>query len=147
MFHAVKIFLLPSKHPADEMFPSYTACAASEAPNDQAMLLMDEPDYPAALWYKRYDLNGSSMWEKADVSDLGELLAGLNWIGQCHYIPYSICTTTGSPDDESCCFFNRNALRKDDKLRELFRDTKHRRITLAQQMANEAAEYFAACEM
>ena len=71
------VFLIPQ---ADG---KWTACVSSYKPDPQALKLCKEKKYPVSLFYCRYDINGSSVYEEDICKNRDELLTSLNWSGQC----------------------------------------------------------------
>lgn len=51
-----------------------------------AMRLCDEQMYPVEVFYRRIDLNGSTMLDSVVCHDRGEFLSFLNWAGFCRFL-------------------------------------------------------------
>ncbi len=51
-----------------------------------AAALSPEGPYPAEVYYRRTDLNGSGTIEMDSCQNSQELIQSLNWIGQCGYL-------------------------------------------------------------
>lgn len=52
-----------------------------------AAKLVREKDYPVGLFYRRADINGSTVVEADVCKDRQELLDSLNWLGECCLTP------------------------------------------------------------
>lgn len=79
-----KVFLIPG---TDNY---WSAEISNLPPNDRAVELVAEGDYPADIYYERLDLNGSGVVDGYICHDRKELLQTLNWIGACGHTPLTI---------------------------------------------------------
>lgn len=64
---------------------TYEACIAPVAPTESAVFLTTEGEYPVECYYRRLDMNGSSVYESYVCANRDELLAGLNYNGKAFH--------------------------------------------------------------
>lgn len=68
----------------------WTAMVDNERPCEDAVLFVEEQEYPAEFYYSRTDLNGSSCIELDVCKNREEMLQSLNWMGKCGYMPLKV---------------------------------------------------------
>lgn len=53
---------------------------------DDALLFVQEKEYPVELYYTKLDLNGSSNLEREVLENRNDLLEAMQWHGQCNHV-------------------------------------------------------------
>lgn len=71
------VYLLPGEEGL------WSAGVYETSPALNAFKLCSEQDYPVSVFYRRYDLNGSSVYEQDFCKNKEELIDTLNWCGKC----------------------------------------------------------------
>ena len=61
----------------------WSASINTMQPSRSAIRLCDEQEYPVTVFYCRYDLNGSSVYEEDICHNAEDLISTLNWCGKC----------------------------------------------------------------
>jgi len=79
-----KVFLAPSEG------KFWSAIISAYPPDQSAVLLTAEQNYPAEVYFDRLDINGSSVTERCICEDRKALLETLNWIGACGHTPLAL---------------------------------------------------------
>lgn len=89
---------------------TWTAQFAPDVPGRGFVKLCGEGAYPVDFYYKRYDINGSAVFERDVCSNREELQKSLSWSGSCHNAVHALWDF-----DSSKCL--------DDAIHKLFHDT------------------------
>lgn len=62
---------------------TWSASVKPQKGSDHRFKLTEEQEYPVNVYYRRTDMNGSSVYEMDICLNREDLLSSLNWIGQC----------------------------------------------------------------
>lgn len=108
------VYIVPAKD------ATWSAVISAKQENMDAIRLCDEKTYPVEVFYRRYDVNGSSMLDTFVCVDRASLLDYLNWAGACRFPVTSFWDYRG----ESCA---------DTRLWELFETGYRKRAEIAQE--------------
>lgn len=101
---------------------TWTAQFAQELPGPGFVWLCRERTYPVEFYYKRYDMNGSAVFERDVCSNREELLESLSWCGSCHNAVRALWDFDSSQCLDAAIhkLFNDAYVGKMDKIREEF---------------------------
>lgn len=99
---------------------SWTAQFAQELPGPGFVRLCREGVYPVEFYYKRYDMNGSAVFERDVCSNREELQKILSWCGSCHNTVRALWDFDSSQCMDAAIhkLFNDAYVGKMDKIRE-----------------------------
>lgn len=69
---------------------TWSAGITQDISHNHAVPLTAEGSYPVELFYRRTDMNGSSVFESETCPNRDTLLQTLNWLGKCGFVPLEL---------------------------------------------------------